>query len=103
MRTESRLENETPSNLIDRDNEQMRLVGELHMQFRQHLHPEFLAQSPQPKESQSYKMTKTPDLHFVSGELAIPKGEAKFDNWIFQIKFLQKTHRSCNLQWCGLM
>ena len=36
-------------------------------------------------------MTKTPDLPIFSGELPTPKGEVEFDNWIFQIKSLQKT------------
>ena len=38
------------------------------------------------------KMAKTPDLPNFSGEVLTPKGKAEFDNWIFQIKLLQKTH-----------
>ena len=36
-------------------------------------------------------MLKTPDLPNFSGEVPTPKGEAEFDNWIFQIKLPQKT------------
>ena len=37
-------------------------------------------------------MSKTPDLPNFSGEVPTPKGEAKFNNWIFQIISLQKTY-----------
>ena len=37
-------------------------------------------------------MLKTPDLPNFSGEVPTPEGEAEFDNWIFQIKLLQKTY-----------
>ena len=37
-------------------------------------------------------MTKAPDLPVFSGELPTPKGEAEFDNWIFQIKSLQQSY-----------
>ena len=37
-------------------------------------------------------MSKTPDLPNFSGEVPTLKGEAEFNNWIFQIKLLQKTY-----------
>ena len=37
-------------------------------------------------------MSKTPDLPNFSGEVPTPKGEAEFNNWIFQIKSLQKMY-----------
>ena len=37
-------------------------------------------------------MSKTPDLPNFSGEVPTPKGEAEFDNLIFQIKLLQKMY-----------
>ena len=40
----------------------------------------------------TYKMSKTPDLPNFSGEVPTPKGKAEFDNWMFQLKLLQKTY-----------
>ena len=37
-------------------------------------------------------MSKTPDLPNFSEEVLTPKGKAEFDNWIFQIKSLQKRY-----------
>ena len=37
-------------------------------------------------------MSKTPDLPNFSGEVPTLKGEAEFDNWIFQLKSLQKMY-----------
>ena len=39
-----------------------------------------------------YNLFKSPDLPNFSGEVPTPKGKAEFDNWIFQIKLLQKTY-----------
>ena len=47
---------------------------------------------PQQEEKQPYKMSKTLDLPNFSGEVPPTKGKAEFDNWIFQIKLLQKTY-----------
>ena len=46
----------------------------------------------QQKEKQPHKMSKTPDLPNFSGEVPTLKGKAEFDNWIFQLKLLQKTY-----------
>ena len=37
-------------------------------------------------------MSKTLDLPNFSGEVPTPRGEAEFDNWIFQLKSLQKMY-----------
>ena len=37
-------------------------------------------------------MSKTPDLPNFSGEVPTGKGKAEFNNWIFQIKSLQKMY-----------
>ena len=47
---------------------------------------------PQQGEKQPHKMSKTLDLSNFSGEVPTPKGEAEFDNWIFQLKSLQKMY-----------
>ena len=47
---------------------------------------------PQQEEKQPHKMSKTPDLPNFSGEVPTPKGKVEFDNWILQLKSLQKTY-----------
>ena len=37
-------------------------------------------------------MSKTPDLPNFLGDVPTPKSKAEFDNWIFQLKLLQKTY-----------
>ena len=82
------------SQLVDRVNQQARLISELQSQSLQGSVTRIL--SDQSSDSghhheERHKMTKTPDLPIFSGELPTPKGEVEFDNWIFQIKSLQKT------------
>ena len=43
-------------------------------------------------EGRQTKTSKTPDLPNFSGEIPTQKGEAEFDNWIFQIKSPQSTY-----------
>ena len=91
-RAETRQQKETLSQLVDRVNQQARLIGELQTQSLQGS----MSRIPSHQSSHHHnedrpKMTKTPDLPIFSGELPTPKGEVEFDNWIFQIKSLQKT------------
>ena len=48
--------------------------------------------APPHEEKHPHKMSKALDLSKFSGEVPTPKGEAEFDNWIFQLKSLQKTY-----------
>ena len=79
-------------------NQQAQLIGDLQAQSLQGSIPRISSTLstplfvPQQEEKQPYKMSKTPDLPNFSGEVPPPKGKAKFDNWIFQIKLLQKTY-----------
>ena len=79
-------------------NQQARLIGDLQAQSLQGSIPRIPStlSTPlfvsQPEEKQPYKMSKTPDLPNFSGEVQTPKGEAKFNNWIFALKSLQKTY-----------
>ena len=74
-------------------NQQVQLISDLQAQSLQGSIPRIPStfSTPlfvQPEERQPYKMSKTPDLPNFSGEIPTPKGEAEFDNWIFQIKLL---------------
>ena len=92
-RMESKRQQETLSQLVDRVNQQARLIGELQTQSIQG------STTRIPRESTCHPavhreerlQTKTPALPVFSGDLPVPKGEVEFDNWIFQIKSLQKT------------
>ena len=53
---------------------------------------------PQEEEKQPHKISKTLDLPNFSGEVPTPKGEVEFDNWIFQLKSLQKTYTDDAIQ-----
>ena len=93
-RNETRQQKETLSQMVDRVNQQAWLIGELQTQSLQGSisripSNQFPHQGHHQEETP--KMTKTPDLPIFSGELPTPKGEVEFDNWIFQIKSLQKT------------
>ena len=91
-RAETRQQKETLSQLVDRVNQQARLIGELQTQSLQGSVTRIPShQSSHHHHEDRPKMTKTPDLPIFSGELPTPKGEVEFDNWIFQIKSLQKT------------
>ena len=82
---------------MDHVNQKARLISDLQAQSLQGSIPRIpstlstLLFVP-PEERQPYKMSRTPDLPNFLGEIPTPKGEAKFDNWIFQIKSLQKTY-----------
>ena len=84
---------ETLSQLVDRVNQQARLIGELQTQSLQGSisripsEPTFHPRA----HSEERLQTKTPALPVFSGEIPMPKGEVEFNNWIFQIKSLQKT------------
>ena len=97
-RLEAREQKETLSHLVDCVNQQARLIGDLQAQSLQGSIPRIpstlstLLFVPQQEERQPHKMSKTADLPNFSGEVPTPKGEAEFDNWIFQIKSLQKTY-----------
>ena len=91
-KSETRQQKETLSQLVDRVNQQARLIGELQTQSLQGSMTRIpSAQPSHHHHEERYKTTKTPDLPIFSGELPTPKGEVEFDNWIFQIKSLQKT------------
>ena len=93
-KTETRQQKETLSQLVDRVNQQARLIGELQTQSLQGSVTRILSTQSSHQghhHEERPKMTKTPDLPIFSGELPTPKGEVEFDNWIFQIKSLQKT------------
>ena len=93
-RTETRQQKETLSQLVDRVNQQARLIGELQSQSLQGSVTRISSNQSSHlgyHHEERHKMTKTPDLPIFSGELPTPKGEVEFDNWIFQIKSLQKT------------
>ena len=91
-RAETRQQKETLSQLVDRVNQQARLIGELQTQSLQGSVTRIPShQSSHHHHEDRPKMTKTPDLPIFSGELPTPKGEVEFDNWIFQIKSLRKT------------
>ena len=90
-RTETRHQKETLSQLVDRVNQQARLIGELQAQSLQGSMTRIPSHQSSHHHKDRPKMTKTPDLPIFSGELPTPKGEVEFDNWIFQIKSLQKT------------
>ena len=90
-RTETRQQKETLSQLVDRVNQQARLISELQTQSLQGSMTRIPSHQFSHHNEDRQKMTKTPDLPLFSGELPTPKGEVEFDNWIFQIKSLQKT------------
>ena len=88
---EAREQKETLTHLVDCVNQQAWLISDLQAQSLQGSIPRIPStlSTPlfvQPEERQPYKMSKTPDLPNFSGEIPTPKGEAEFDNWIFQIK-----------------
>ena len=95
---EAQEQRETLSHLMDRVNQQARLIGELQAQSLQGSIPRIPStlstplSVPQQEEKQPHKMSKTLDLPNFTGDVPNPKGEAEFDNWIFQIKLLQKTY-----------
>ena len=94
-RIEAREQRATLAELIDRVNQQARLIGQLQTQSLTSSVQRFPSNvsKPQPKdEGNTSKMSKTPDLPTFSGELPTPKGEVEFDNWIFRIKMLQQTY-----------
>ena len=86
------------SHLVDCVNQQVQLIGDLQAQSLQGSIPRMPSTLsnplfvPQQEEKQPHKMSKTPDLPNFSGEVPTPKGEAEFDNWIFQLKSLQKMY-----------
>ena len=95
---EAREQKETLTHLVDCVNQKAWLISDLQAQSLQGSIPRIPStlSTPifvsQPEEKQPYKMSKTPDLPNFSGEIPTPKGKAEFDNWIFQIKSLQKTY-----------
>ena len=91
---EAREQKETLTHLVDCVNQQARLISDLQAQSLQGSIPRIPTPLfvSQPEEKQPYKMSKTPDLPNFSGEVPTPKGKAEFDNWIFQIKLLQKMY-----------
>ena len=92
-RMESKRQQETLSQLVDRVNQQARLIGELQTQSIQGSTIRIPSESTcHPAVHHEERLqTKTPALPVFSGDLPVPKGEVEFDNWIFQIKSLQKT------------
>ena len=97
-RLEAHEQRETLSHLVDCVNQKVRLIGEMQAQSLQGSIPRIPSTLstplfvPQQEEKQPHKMSKTPDLPNFSGEVPTPKGKAEFDNWIFQLKLLQKTY-----------
>jgi len=97
MRTESELQRNALAELIDRVNDQARMVGELqeaqsHAESVPRISSSMVTPTYADVVRASSKMTKTPDIPLFSGELPTPKGEVEFDNWIFQLKSLRKTY-----------
>ena len=92
-RVESRRQRETLSQLVDRVNQQARIIGELQTQSLQGSVTRIPSEPTyqQGHHHEERLQTKSPALPVFSGELPTPKGEVEFDNWIFQIKSLQKT------------
>ena len=94
-RIEAREQRATLAELINRVNQQARLIGQLQTQSLTNSVQGFPSHTsnPQPvNEGNHHKMSKTPDLPTFSGEIPTPKGEVEFDNWIFRIKMLQQTY-----------
>ena len=107
--------NDQLQQLIEQVNEQARMVGELQTQS-QHLQGAAASRSmgsapripsslhtptgaygvPLTNSQDSFKepmkSTKNPNLPTFSGELPTPKGEAKIDNYLFQIKLLRSSY-----------
>ena len=94
MRVESQCQRDTLSQLVQRVNQQARMVSDLQLQSTTGSVPRIPSGivTPQLETEGPRKMTKTPDLPAFLGEIPTPKGEAEFDNWIFQIKSLRKTY-----------
>ena len=91
-REETREQRASLAQLIDRVNQQARIIGQLQMQSLAgsiQSVPSTLSNPCSHHDHIPPKMTKAPDLPVFSGELPTPKGEVEFDNWIFQIKSLQ--------------
>ena len=97
IRAESREQRDTLAHLVERVNQQARMVSDLQVQSMTGSIPRIPSSLVTPQtndhhfDRQPQKMTKTPDLPNFSGEVPTPKGEAEFDNWIFQIKSLRTT------------
>ena len=97
-RLEACEQRETLSHLMDRVNQQPQLIGDLQAQSFQGSIPRIPSILstplfvPQQEEKQPHKISKTPHLPNFSGEVPTPKGKAEFDNWIFQLKSLQKMY-----------
>ncbi|MCG8626387.1 MAG: hypothetical protein MJE68_30860, partial [Proteobacteria bacterium] len=87
------MQRETLTQLIDRVNQKAVAVADLQLKSTTGSVPRIPSSlvTPHYEEPAPRKMTKTPDLPTFSGEIPTPKGEAEFDNWIFQIKSLTKT------------
>ena len=95
MRMEARAHRDTLSQLVDRVNQQAKLVADLQTRSYSESIPRIPSSIATPlyhdEAHRQHKMTKTPDLPIFSGEIPTPKGETEFDNWIFQIKGMTKT------------
>ena len=96
-RLEGLQQRETLAHLMNQMNNQARIISDLQAQSLQGSIPRIPSDLSAPLQSSEdgrppHKMSKTPDLPNFSGELPTPKGEAEFDNWIFQIESLQKTY-----------
>ena len=100
-REETREQRASLAQLIDRVNQQARITGQLQAQSLAGLIqsvPSILSNPHSHHDNTQPKMTKAPDLPVFSGELPTPKGEAEFDNWIFQIKSLQQSYTDSAIQ-----
>ena len=94
-REETREQRASLAQLIDRVNQQARIIGQLQTQSLAGSIQSVPSTLSNPRSHHDHvppKMTKAPDLPVFSGELPTPKGEAEFDNWIFQIKLLQQSY-----------
>ena len=93
---EAHQQRETLAQLIDRVNQQARIIGELQVQSLTGSIPRVSSDVSNTHshqgEGRQTKTSKTPNLPNFSGEIPTPKGEAEFDNWIFQIKSPQSTY-----------
>ena len=101
-REDTREQRASLAQVIDRVNQQARIIGQLQTQSHAGLIqsvPSTLSNPHSHHDHTQPKMTKAPDLPVFSGELPTPKGEAEVDNWIFQIK---KLHRFSHLK-CGCL
>ena len=118
MREDQQEQQEKLSELIDKVNDQARLVGEMQQsnlaipkestprisllastgsvpRIPSSLHTPtgvYSTVNPHQQQSLQRKNTKNPDLPTFSGEIPTPKGEVEYDNFVFQLQMLRSFY-----------